>query len=716
MRIKQIVITNYQSYYEKNIFNFVEGLNIIHGANQHGKTKFFEAIEWLFTDSNSKQNLERLLSKKARHTEMRDGIDVKVSVRLTVSQDNEIKIIEKSFIASNDGENINISQPILTGIREEEMGERYHVDFPKILRDQIFDYRIREYSMFKGETDLKVFKSKEALSKLIGMFSDATLLKKYIPKSKYFVSRAEDAITKAGKKNAREEKNYTFLNSQISTYRREIFDRDTERKQHEINIEKNNTSIDRYENIIDNAEAYQTISHRINTKENEINKLKGIVRDAENYTQDLFDRNWLLVSYQTIFEQYKTKISKISKNKRQLENDYQQKIGEKKALENLKNGIIPLPIGAPTRLHMEEMIDAELCKVCNREAKKDSEAHNFMNNRLQEYIEAVEKNVVEKKYLFKNTFINSLTKLSDSQDENIANIINMEHKIAENFEFVEKRKIIINKKIKEKEKEEEERAKVIGGPEIENVGGAANILQDFKGLNRNIKEEEESLRRIKNIIKIKTEQLIEFENEKNQIDIVNVAGYLMKTHELLKDILTITAETTEKEFSSLVINLERQANEIYQSTNEGGYTGKLKLYKSKVGDEVQVEFKVLDNFNNPFDMSGSQEVLAHTSLLLAISKMVKNEANESYPLILDAPLSTFDNNKYPSFFNSFRENTDQCIILVKDFIKEDENKNLSIDKNFYKKEIQKDKSFWVKLDENSNKDKIETINSIVIEL
>ena len=141
-----------------------------------------------------------------------------------------------------------------------------------------------------------------------------------------------------------------------------------------------------------------------------------------------------------------------------------------------------------------------------------------------------------------------------------------------------------------------------------------------------------------------------------------------------------------------------------------------KLYKTKYGNQNQVEFKVLDNFNNPFALNGAQEVLAHTSLLLSISQMVKNQADESYPLILDAPLSTFDRNKYPSFFNSFKENTEQCIILVKDFIEENENNKISIDKDYYLNDIVKDKSFWVKLDDDSNETQIETINSIVIEL
>jgi DNA sulfur modification protein DndD len=715
MRIKQIVITNYQNYYGQKIFDFVKGINVIHGANGHGKTKFFESIEWLFKNTESDSSLEGLISQKAVHEDIEQGSKVKVSVRLTVSQDNEIKTIEKYFIANKENGRINTTKSVLIGIREEESGERYQVDSPKILRDEIFDERIRRYSMFKGETDLKVFENKDALSTLIEMFSDTAHFKKYIPKSEYLTGRAERAVTEAGKKNAKEERKYAQLSEQILRYRKEIQEQTNEKKQYEENINKTNKTIGEYENIIDNAEAYQTLTLRIQKKEDEVSRLKGIVYESEKYTQDLFDKNRLLVNYQTIFEEFKHKTIRVSKTKRKLENEYQQKIGEKKAVENLKNGIIPLPIGAPTRSHMEEMLEAELCKVCNREAKKDSEAYGFMNNRLQEYIEAVESEIIEKKSLFKNTYINSLTKTSDNHDENIAEILEMEGHISDNFEFVEKIKKDINKKIEQINKEESERGKVIGGSKID-VGSAANILKDFRGLNSNMKDDQLKLDRIINILKSKKEELNTFENEKNNIDRENVAGYLRETYNLLKDILIITTETTETEFNNLVNNLEKQANIIFSAANEGAYTGTIKLYKTKYGNQNQVEFKVLDNFNNPFALNGAQEVLAHTSLLLSISQMVKNQADESYPLILDAPLSTFDRNKYPSFFNSFKENTEQCIILVKDFIEENENNKISIDKDYYLNDIVKDKSFWVKLDDDSNETQIETINSIVIEL
>jgi hypothetical protein len=64
------------------------------------------------------------------------------------------------------------------------------------------------------------------------------------------------------------------------------------------------------------------------------------------------------------------------------------------------------------------------------------------------------------------------------------------------------------------------------------------------------------------------------------------------------------------------------------------YTGKLKLYKSKTGNQNQLSLKFFGYFNNPFTLNGAQEVLL-ILLTLSYFKMVKNETKVT-PLILDA--------------------------------------------------------------------------------
>ena len=63
MIIKEVLIENYLCYYGIKKFSLSKGLNIILGENGEGKTKFFEALDWLLNGDND--NLDKLVSKKA---------------------------------------------------------------------------------------------------------------------------------------------------------------------------------------------------------------------------------------------------------------------------------------------------------------------------------------------------------------------------------------------------------------------------------------------------------------------------------------------------------------------------------------------------------------------------------------------------------------------------------------------------------------------------
>lgn len=90
MIIKNIQIENYLCYYGINTFPFEDGLNIILGENNEGKTKFFEAVEWLFNGKSD--NVISLISAK-RLNEISSGDAFRVSVTMNVKQyETECKI------------------------------------------------------------------------------------------------------------------------------------------------------------------------------------------------------------------------------------------------------------------------------------------------------------------------------------------------------------------------------------------------------------------------------------------------------------------------------------------------------------------------------------------------------------------------------------------------------------------------------------------------
>ena len=99
MIIKKIEIENFRSYYKSNVFELVNGLNLIIGSNGDGKTTFYEALEWLFrTDGTSKADTKLISKKRSEELSADESADVRVA--MTYEHKGYVKTLEKRFKTS----------------------------------------------------------------------------------------------------------------------------------------------------------------------------------------------------------------------------------------------------------------------------------------------------------------------------------------------------------------------------------------------------------------------------------------------------------------------------------------------------------------------------------------------------------------------------------------------------------------------------------------
>jgi DNA sulfur modification protein DndD len=105
----------------------------------------------------------------------------------------------------------------------------------------------------------------------------------------------------------------------------------------------------------------------------------------------------------------------------------------------------------------------------------------------------------------------------------------------------------------------------------------------------------------------------------------------------------------------------------------------------------------------------------HISILFAISELASEIKLENFPMIFDAPTSSFGETKTTQFLNLIYNTDNQKILLIKDFLHFDKTtKVLSIKKEF--ENVRRDKAFWVKLERPFDPNNLKTINSQVITL
>lgn len=716
MIIRKIQIENYLCYFDTNTFELSEGLNIILGENGEGKTKFFEAVDWLFNGDN--RDLEMLVSaKKLEETEVGESLRVRVS--MTVEQYGEKSIINKSFLAKKEQVNeCSTSSFMIEGISENSAGERTQVD-GQMLLDRIFPYQIRKYSMFKGEAELNIFESDSALANLINLFSEAKHYEKYSEKGAFLREKAEKAVEDSSKLDKKNEANYRRLESEIFRLEQELEKYKVHLNSTEDEIKKIEENLQDAERHVNNADALETLNKRIKEIESKISDLTSKI--DENYTNSLFDENWILVNFEPFHKEFSDKIASYSKRRRELQSEFDKqrgiKEGEKKAKAELLNNAIPLPIGVPSKPHMEEMLHDEICKVCNREAKKGSEAYKFMMIRLKNYLESqvIEENETENdEPLFRFDYTNRLQNLSISHEDNLKNLRLIRNNIKELFKFNDERKKDIEELNEKLEREESEREKILGNSSI-GADKLSDVLKNYNAWQRDLKNRnQDNMSYTAKLKSIETELKLKKE-EKDRIDTSSASAFLIKTRNILRDIETIFLDTKEKKFEEFIEKLQSKSNNFFRTINLDAFTGSIVFNSRKKANRSIVEIELQEDGRPFYKPNQSLLTSMHISILFAISELASEIKEENFPMIFDAPTSSFGENKTAQFLNLIYETENQKILLIKDFLYTDKTtKALSIKKEF--ENVRRDKAFWIKLERPFDPNNLKTINSQVIAL
>jgi DNA sulfur modification protein DndD len=716
MIIKKISIENYLCYCGVKEFELSDGLNIILGENGEGKTKIFEAIDWLFNGRNSELN--SLVSAKTLNDTV-IGEEFRVRVAITVEQYDEKKIISKSFTVKKTAENeCSTASYMLEGIEETKSGEREQVDGQKLL-DRIFPFQIRKYSMFKGESELNIFESEDALTNLINLFSDAKHYEKYSEKGAFLREKAEKAVEDSTKADSKNKRLYEDLEADIARLQRERQGYQVHLNSTLDEIKKLEVNLQFAERYVDNADALDTINKRIKGIEEKISDATKKI--DENYTTSLFDERWIAVNFEPIHKVFADKINQLSfeKRKQQTEFDKEQGIkeGERKALAKLLNNTIPLPANIPSKQIMQEMLNAEICKVCNREAKKGSEAYVFMKERLDAYEKTQEPNKNEARIneqLFKINYTDRLVNLNVSHEDNLKKLREVRTQIKDLFEFNNDRKKDIEILTEQLEKERSERERILGNSSI-GEDKLNDVLKNYTGWQRDLKQKGKEQIDYESKLKDIESQLKNKNDEKDKIDLSSANSFLIKTRAILRDIETIFNDTKEKKFDEFIEKLETKSNNIFKDINIDAFTGTIVFNKKRRSNKTIVEIE-LQEAGRPF-YKPNQSLLTsmHISILFAISELTTEIQEEKFPMIFDAPTSSFGENKTEQFLNLIYNTGNQKILLIKDFLYTDKNtKVLSIKDEF--KNVKRNKAFWVKLERPFDPNNLKSINTQVITL
>lgn len=691
MRLNKIIIKNFRSYYGENCFELSDGLTLVIGDNGDGKTTFFEALEWLF--DTSKDNKSESNISEMRKAEMGIGDSDEVSVTMTFEHGGE-KEICKRFIFEKDT-NGAIRTRDFSFVGYEILGsERYRRE-GKILLESCFDTVIRRYCLFKGERELNVFDNNTALKTLVDTFSGIKQFDNLVELTSYFEQQSDNLVTKELKKDKKQEEIIKRLEYELTKVQSAISD-----VRHDISIKEK--AVSDYETRLrvleenqDACENLQDINARIEQKKIEQRRLMGYIN--LDYNAMLLDDMWILRAFPSILSEYQKKVAALSRAKRKLQKAEDERIAIEKGkqeaikeIQKLANDATPLPWNLPDKETMQEMIDDEICKVCGRPAEKGSDAYNFMVNKLNEYLdhirkesEAAQQQEASVKPLFENTYINELhtrsIQLSGDTEQELMRLATI---IADRLSFVQSRKQDLERVNKDLiEAEDAKMQLLIQTPDLTEEMLIKNF-KDFKGLSDSSKRASLDLQDLNHELEVLEAKKQELKEQQNQIVPSNgIVRVYQKVHITLERIMKAFEAAKNRNVEEFIQTLEEQANIYLKKLNADDFRGLIKIKRTADGSARINLYSSNDTLiANP---GSAQKTTMYMSVLFAISKITTLKRDEDYPLIFDAPTSSFGEFKEDIFYNIIDNIDKQCVIFTKDLLRYDrdtEKRELDFDK------------------------------------
>lgn len=680
MIIKDITIKNFRSYYGVNHFSLSQGLTLIIGDNGDGKTTFFEALEWLFDTSIENKKLSHISEKRKSELEISESDEV--SVCITFEHDGE-KEIEKGFIFEKVSEDdIRIRDYRFEGYSIN--GSERNKMRGEALLNMCFEPIIRKYCLFKGENELNVFDNDTALKTLVDTFSGIKQFDDFVEMTANFEQKSANAANRELTNDKKVSKQANELNYKLNNIEREINEIKKEIDNKKNSISDFSEKLEHLQNNAEIAENYQKINERVKILRDKRSKLKA--QTICNYSTNLLDRHWILCSFPSIINEFSTKVSALSKEKRKLEKEEIVRIAkeetQKEEIEKLRK-FVPLPWNLPDEATMKEMLNDEVCKVCGRPAPKGSEAYEFMQNKLQEYLNHIENKVSNESekqaVLFPNSFIgdlhNRLIRLSGDEQQNIAQIKN---DINDELFFISKRKAELSKCEDDLKEAEDELNDLI----IQS-GLSADLLEtnfsDLRGFFEAKGRAENRLEHLTTTLQFKEKERNEILEQINQLEPGSSWSKVYKrVHVTFEKIAKAFANAKEKNINQFLQLLEEEANDYLAKLNRNDFHGIIRIIKT-YNNSARIELHS-DNGLRIENPNGALKTTMYMSVLFAISRITTLKREQDYPLIFDAPTSSFGGFKEDTFYNVIDNIDKQCIIVTKDLINVDKNTgNKSLD-------------------------------------
>lgn len=683
MIIKSIELSNFMCYSGDNRFDFTEGMNVIIGDNNHGKSKLYDAFYWTMFDQCFDTGLKRwmptkhfgkgIISDKALN-DAPNGL-VRATVRVTFKNaDNEkAYIIERSLTAVKRDDSIQADSESTETVlfREFEFMQGKEItDIAEIdaIKKRILPDNIRPYMWFQGEQVESIidFSQSSSLTQAINVLSNITRYDQI----RALAESLEKSALEEYQRKARAQSKDKNKSDELELRRQKLTERLNLLEKEELskrdNLGSAEEAIERLLGQFEDASKIRDLDAKQRATEKSLDQIsEDEKRERIDLHKKMFSHHWVLKGTAQLLEEYNTKYSKYEKTRLERIAEVQARLkAENQMIQEIQTR---LPINVPEPMYVEQMLDQELCLVCDREAKKYSDPWNSIKSLLDRSKANVKE--LEEKALTKHDFSADFKKLHQNGYVMDRLIGRVDSDIKSTFQQLKR----LDKRRKDYAEEllkvTEEMNSMKAGTSLDPTM-AKNIVNELSSKQDLAKRFRDELGRSERNIEQIKEEIKSIDKELSGLVSGELPAYLEEKKRVLEEFAIVAKSTRDRVFDRLVKQLEGEANRHYHEMMQGnqGVRGIIRLMESTKGNYTP---RLTDEQGNPLGQlnTGNIILIKLATIMAIISARQGSRDTDLYTLITDAPMSVFGEDYTIGFCKTVSKVYKQSIIMSKEFYK-----------------------------------------------
>ena len=535
------------------------------------------------------------------------------------------------------------------------------------------------WALFKGEDKLDIFNDKTTLQTLIDLFSDIKDIDPYTQFAKFALDMSSSKVNEAKSKEDKQNSKILELQTEINKLAKKLEQAETALTSTRQAFNESKKNIDNIDDDFELIKKAAKIEEHVKSVNSEIARLSDKL-DME-YSYKMLDELWILMGFSPILNDFNKKMASLCMSKQNIENEYEKKQRDeytKNKIEKAKNELEKIAWRQSDINNLNFSLRTRRCIYCGCEAPDGSVRYDFLKQRLNDVIDILtpkeDEKPIEIKRYFSSRNVETLKEMGLGLEYTGKDTLT----ISDEISSLSKRNNDIEQNIAKKKSEVANLEKQIADLYASSSSGVnlRDYVKDIDQVNKWHEEKENSALEISQL----TTQVIP--NLKNEISkkrdalakSIKASGssnlyHINEFFRIFSDAIEETKDATYKDFLD---RLAKEANKYLALLNVDDFTGIIKIYID-INGELRIELqdktdKILSNPNT------SLLTTMHISILLAISELTKENRNAEYPLIFDAPTSSFDEGKDKTFYECLNSQVDkQCIVVTKSYLYKDTN-------------------------------------------